>query len=92
MTDGIEIAGLAHGLAPRIAIIRDAIGNQGEAIMGLDFIELLFWWIGRFFWRNFMKALNKSAVLSDGAYEVVGFFLCVIVVVVIFVFLGIANV
>lgn len=48
--------------------------------MGLDILDLIFWWIGRVFWKMIKIAGRRSNDLSDGAYEVIGFVVvCVIV-------------
>lgn len=52
--------------------------------MGLDIFEIFFWWIGKVFWRCLSKTLGKSYALSDGAYEVVGFVIFVLLIILIF--------
>ena len=52
--------------------------------MGLDVIEIFFLWVGRLLWRGLMKLFKISTELSDGSYEVVGFFVCFVVAALIF--------
>lgn len=52
--------------------------------MGLDVFELFFWWIGKVFWLRLSKLSGHTTTLSDGAYEVVGFILFVLFVILIF--------
>lgn len=46
--------------------------------MGLDVIELMFWWVGKIFWRHLSKMFGKSITLSDGTYEVIGLAICIL--------------
>lgn len=52
--------------------------------MGLDVFEIFFWWLGKFFWLRLSKIRGKTNTLSDGAYEVIGFIICALFVVLIF--------
>ena len=52
--------------------------------MGLDLLEIFFWWIGKVFWLCLSKMRRRATTLSDGAYEVIGFIIFVLFIVLIF--------
>jgi hypothetical protein len=52
--------------------------------MGLDVFEIVFWWVGKVFWLRLSKIRRKTTTLSDGTYEVLGFIIFLLFIVLVF--------